>query len=320
MAYTNIGLVEYAEKCLALGENSVYVYGTYGNKLTTSLATSKNKQYPKINTSTRTTKYKKLCDGKHYAFDCVGLIKSYYWGGYGNTKYKSSSDVSANGMYSKAKVKGNIKTLDKTKPGLLVQMDGHIGVSDGKGYAIECTISTKHAKQKHGLGGMCRTKLSDRPWEHWLECPYIEYVEETKPATTTKPASTSSLKYAKNNKIILNGYLYKSSNGTGKGAKKTNHKGVITLVEKGAVKPYHIDKLGWVAESDIKLQSTVSYYPKCSIMYLSIVSALNSIGVNSSIEYRKKIADKNGISNYKGSATQNIKMLNLLKKGKLIKV
>lgn len=51
----------------------------------------------------------------------------------------------------------------------------------------------------------------------------------------------------------------------------------------------------------------------------SIVDALKSIGSNSSYNYRKKLAQKNGIENYKGSYSQNIQMLNLLKEGKLKK-
>lgn len=52
----------------------------------------------------------------------------------------------------------------------------------------------------------------------------------------------------------------------------------------------------------------------------SIVDGLKSIGINSSYSYRKKLAENNGIINYKGSYNQNIKMLNLLKNGKLKKV
>ena len=33
MAYTNKGLVEYAKKCLELGNNSVYIYGSFGNQV-----------------------------------------------------------------------------------------------------------------------------------------------------------------------------------------------------------------------------------------------------------------------------------------------
>lgn len=51
----------------------------------------------------------------------------------------------------------------------------------------------------------------------------------------------------------------------------------------------------------------------------SIVEALKEIKVNSSYEYRKKLAAANGIKNYNGTDAQNVKLLNLLKKGKLIK-
>lgn len=61
------------------------------------------------------------------------------------------------------------------------------------------------------------------------------------------------------------------------------------------------------------------YFPKCSSSYKSIIDALKSVGADSSSAYRKKIAAKNGISNYSGTYDQNVKMLNLLKAGKLIK-
>lgn len=52
----------------------------------------------------------------------------------------------------------------------------------------------------------------------------------------------------------------------------------------------------------------------------SIVDALKSINIDSSYNYRKKLAKQNGIENYRGSYSQNIKMLNLLKNGNLKKV
>ena len=51
----------------------------------------------------------------------------------------------------------------------------------------------------------------------------------------------------------------------------------------------------------------------------SIVDALKSIGVDSSFNYRSKLAAANGISNYTGTPSQNTQMLNLLKQGKLKK-
>lgn len=51
----------------------------------------------------------------------------------------------------------------------------------------------------------------------------------------------------------------------------------------------------------------------------SIVDALEAIGAKSDFSYRKKIAAKNKIKDYKGTPEQNEKMLRLLKTGKLIK-
>ena len=304
----NLELVEYVKKCLELGENSVYVYGSWGNKLTASFCDNKYNQYPTVNTKARTAKYKKLCDGKHYGFDCVGLIKSYYWGGYGKAKYDSKTDVSANGMYNKAKVKGNISTIDKTRKGLLVQMDGHIGVYIGNDEVIECTISTKFAKQSHGLGGVCKTKLADRKWEHWLECPYIDYVEEKKAqGTITVAAGTWNVREGA-------GVQYK----------------VVRVVKGGNVLEYYGIENGWYKLKDGYISSkavknnaapttTTKYYQKCNSKYNSIVDALKSIGVNSSFSNRKSIAKKNGIKVYLGTPAQNKRLLNLLKAGKLVK-
>lgn len=60
------------------------------------------------------------------------------------------------------------------------------------------------------------------------------------------------------------------------------------------------------------------YYPACSASYTSIVEALKSIGVDSSYSFREKIAARNNIAGYGGTAEQNTQMLNLLKAGKLI--
>ena len=60
-------------------------------------------------------------------------------------------------------------------------------------------------------------------------------------------------------------------------------------------------------------------YYKADYKGLSFVDALKSIGVDSSFENRKRIARANGIGNYKGSALQNMKLLNMLKNGTLRK-
>ena len=60
-------------------------------------------------------------------------------------------------------------------------------------------------------------------------------------------------------------------------------------------------------------------YKKYTGKSTSLVDALGSIGVNASFTNRKKIAKANGITNYSGTASQNTKLLDLLKSGKLIK-
>ena len=51
----------------------------------------------------------------------------------------------------------------------------------------------------------------------------------------------------------------------------------------------------------------------------SIVDALKEINIDSSYQYRKKLAIANGITNYHGSYDQNVKLLKLLKNGQLKK-
>lgn len=65
--------------------------------------------------------------------------------------------------------------------------------------------------------------------------------------------------------------------------------------------------------------NTVSYFPRYTGTTSSIVTALKAVGADSSYSYRAKIAAANGISNYSGTAEQNLRMVSLLKNGKLAK-
>lgn len=51
----------------------------------------------------------------------------------------------------------------------------------------------------------------------------------------------------------------------------------------------------------------------------TLIDSLNKIGIDSSYKHRKKIAEKNGINNYSGTAEQNIEMLQLLNNGQLLR-
>ena len=65
--------------------------------------------------------------------------------------------------------------------------------------------------------------------------------------------------------------------------------------------------------------TTYTYYPRYTGTSGSIVTALKAVGVDSSYANRKNIAAVNGITGYTGSASQNTKMLNMLKAGTLVK-
>jgi len=121
-----------------------------------------------------------------------------------------------------------------------------------------------------------------------------------------------------------------------------DHVGLVVKVKDGVMTVIEGNKNDRVAERVIKVNSKyirgfiapkysnyatkettakkTEYYPKCSAGGWSFVDALKSVGVKSpTMALRKKIAEANGIKNYKGSAIHNLKMLNLLKKGKLKK-
>lgn len=81
----------------------------------------------------------------------------------------------------------------------------------------------------------------------------------------------------------------------------------------------------WVNHGKLKYinytgsNSSHTYYPKYSGNSVSIVDILKSLNIDSSFSNRKSIAKLNGISNYSGTAAQNEKLVELIKKGKLIK-
>ena len=89
------------------------------------------------------------------------------------------------------------------------------------------------------------------------------------------------------------------------------HAGIETITADGII--------GVFTPNNIIDEQSEKYFIACKYTGFSIVDALKSIGANSSYQYRCKIAKANDIVNYKGTATQNLKMLSLLKKGKLIK-
>lgn len=179
------GLVEYANAQLGLP----YWYGTFGQKATTELYAAKKRQYPELYKSWNDfpTQY-----GKR-VHDCVGLIKGYLWSetATATPKYNSSQDVSANGMLARCKENGSITTMPNIA-GLLVFMDGHVGIYIGDGYVIEA--------RGHQYG-VVKTALKSRPWKWWGKCPWIDYsgnsTAETEPKQEENVPKTVGVKCKK---------------------------------------------------------------------------------------------------------------------------
>lgn len=162
--------------CLnALSVRSLYMWGTYGKKITENLISSKKKQYPNRYSESRLSLLRKNIDGETVGCDCTGLIKWALWTN-GDLdapiRYNAATDRGTGGLYREAKEKGIISTLPEL-PGTVVYKEGHVGVYIGDGNVIECTLGSRG-------DGIVKTKIHDTKWTHWLKVPEIDYIETTR--------------------------------------------------------------------------------------------------------------------------------------------
>lgn len=159
------GLAGYAEACLKL--NTCYIWGSLGRYVDAVLLDHVQRLYPDHYTPEKLADFKKLYGKKALAFDCIGLIKSYYMGGPGAPKYVAAADLNTEAMWEQAIVKGPMKTLPE-QPGTCLYMEGHVGIYMGKGRVIEATSNPKFGN------GVVESKLEARAWEGWFICPFID--------------------------------------------------------------------------------------------------------------------------------------------------
>ena len=128
----------------------------------------------------------------------------------------------------------------------------------------------------------------------------------------------NTLLYKLGDKVKING-VYISSTSNNK-LRPLITSGKITKIIEKANNPYLLDdgKIGWVNDKVIEQKINEERYLENQIYKgISIVDALNEINIDSSYQYRSKLAKINNINNYKGTSEQNTKLLNLLKDGKL---
>ena len=237
-------------------------------------------------------------NGSAWNMDCVCMIKGIVWGfnfnksaAHGGAVINESicPDVNANGLINICK---NVSTnFNNIEYGEVVHMSGHVGIYIGNGQVVESTAwFGKTIISNIGKDGK-RTKDGKNGgyWQNHGKLPCIDY---------SKPTPTKSIEELAQEVIA------------GKWGNNPERKQRLTNAG------YDYAKVQ--ARVNELLAPKVNYYPKFNNN--SIVDGLKSIGVNSSFAYRTKIANKNGISNYTGTAAQNIKLCDLAKQGKLIKV
>lgn len=114
---------------------------------------------------------------------------------------------------------------------------------------------------------------------------------------------------------VMFDHVYISSDSTTPLIPYINH-GTIRRIVAGARNPYLIGNgLGWV--NDNSITGIMWYLSNPTYRGDSLVDALVQIGVDASFESRQELARRNGITNYTGSARQNLELLHLLKEGRL---
>lgn len=167
MVKTSKGLASFAIQCLG----RPYIYGTYGQILTERLLLDRASTYPSRLGPERVKYAREHYIGKRVS-DCEGMIKNYLWADSPDTAptYNASQDLSANGAFQAATVKGKIDTIPEV-PGICVRYSGHVGVYIGNGEVVE----------ERGFNyGCVKTRLKDRAWTDWFEHPWIDYKQEDK--------------------------------------------------------------------------------------------------------------------------------------------
>ena len=206
----------------------------------------------------------------------------------------------------------------------------YVKIDHGNGYAtlyahMEKGLTVKNGqtvKKGQRLGYMGNSgdsyggHLHFEVWENGIRINPTQYLDKDLP--TKGPDTNVGSKYDLGDIVTVNG-VYKSSTSNEKLTPLYN-KGKITRILEDVRNPYLIDdgKLGWVNDDCIVSEDNIRYLSNPGYKGSSIVDGLNQINVDSSYNYRSKLAKVNNISNYRGTAEQNTQLLNLLKKGKLI--
>ena len=242
-------------KKIAKNYKTLYVLGCFGAPLTEKA----KKRYIAQNAYNKSSARKKKINAASsdtFGFDCVNTLKAIFWGWngdtskiYGGADYKSHGvpDVNANEMFNDycTNKSTNFKNIQK---GEFVWMSGHIGVYIGDGLAVECTPIWKDGVQITAVGNIGKKSgYNTRTWTKHGKSVFLNYSSEPTPT----PTPSTELKVG--DKVVISGYLYKTSNAATPSGKVTSKNTVITRYAKGAKHPYNTTgDLGWMDRKDIR--------------------------------------------------------------------
>lgn len=288
-------------KDIANNYKTIYILGAFGAPMNDNNKKRYTKNYSYNAEQLRKSKILNASSDT-FGFDCVCLIKGILWGWngnknmtYGGATYCSNGvpDVNADQMMNYCT---NISSdFSNIKIGEVVHMSGHIGIYIGDGLVVECTPIWKDGVQITAVGNINKKNgYNTRYWEKHGMLNFIDY------------NISSSLKSIDEiAKEVIKGIW---GNGNNRKEKLTSAGYDYQTVQ---------DRVNEILNN--RPTSSNVYYPIPKYNGNSIVDALKNISINSSFEYRSLIAKKNNIKDYTGTPEQNTYMLNLLKKGKLIK-
>lgn len=292
---------------IATNYKTLYVLGCFGAPLNNS---NKKRYTNNYDYNRRSVRKEKIMNASSdtFGFDCVCLIKGILWGWNGN-----KSHIYGGADYNISKIPGkcpdynadqmikqctSISTdFSSIEIGEIVHIPGHVGIYVGAGLIAECTPIWKDGVQLTALLNISsKVGYNGRTWKEHGKLKYVDY------GSSNEPNKKSIDEIARE---VIEGIW-----GNGEERKKKLQNAGYDYNE---VQKRVNELLG------NNPNSSQEYYPKSNYKGNSIVDALKELGIDSSFKNRKIIANKNGISFYLGTPSQNTKLLQLLKNGKLKK-
>lgn len=291
-------------KTIATDYKTLYIMGCFGAPMSETNKKRYTSNYEYNSTSQRKNKILNSSNDT-FGFDCVCLIKGILWGWNGNTNnIYGGATYCLNGIPDMGSddimnyCTDISRDFSNIEIGELVHLPGHVGIYIGNGLVVECTPIWKDGVQITSISNVyINSNYNVRRWNEHGKLRFIDYKSGTNIETPKKT----------NQEIAYEVCMGKWGNNPERKTRLTNdgydYDEIQNLVNKllGANKT-----------------STSNYFKIPNYNGISIVDALNSIGVDSSFTNRTKIAKKNGFSSYSGTPFENLKLLSLLKKGKLL--